>query len=491
MSSLKTILFTDLRHIQCGHLGWFTLEGERRPVSNPPLPVIEAYSAPQMIPYGIRLVAQKCEKSEPFPRGTPVWLNRLMFEEGTYRSWTLKANYSPGKDFGAYSTTEPFSVEIKCSESQDGFEWKEVASSTIDVAGQTGFDGFAVFKDLNASDRERYKAVWMAHPPKSEEMAFWEAYQKVHPRYRDPRINQNNVTLIYGAVSPDGLQWERIREPLMCHYTDTLTSLYYDTWLGRYVMYTRLYKEERRWVGRAEGEEFTRWEAVEPLLWPGLDDPFSYDIYTNGRTEYPDLPQYHLMFPMFYRRGDESSKVRLFSSADGICWNKVPGDAVISPSTPGKWDGEFIAAGNGLVPLPNNRVGLLYAGTRFPHKYPRWTEVLEAGQVAWASWEKGRLCAIIADEQGEFFTFVMVPAGREMKLNARVRRGGEVRVELIKAAGQTIVGRTLTDCDPVFGDSLAHRVHWKRQSDIGVNEGEPVMIHFKLRSAEVYGFEWV
>jgi hypothetical protein len=380
----------------------------------------------------------------------------------------------------------PVSVAIGYSESEDEVEWVERGRCPIEVPGQTAFDGFTFFIDPAGSDEERYKAVYTAHPPESERPALWEAYQKIHPRHRDVRLNEKRLYCMYGVVSPDGIQWTPIREPLMVHMSDTDTSIYYDTWLGRYVMYSRLYWQERRWIGRAEAEDFHHWGPVNPLIWPSLDGSLSDDIYTNGRTEYPGLPGYHLMFPMVYHRYTQTSDVRLFSSADGICWSQVPGGPVISPGTPGEWDSEFIVGGKDLVPLGDDRVGIIYHGTSFPHKYPRWKGVLEAGGAAWAWWPKGRLCAVVADGDGEFFTFPLSPAGRELRLNVRTRRGGEVRVGLVG-----VTGRTVDECDPIVGDSLARVVHWKEQSDIGTNVGERITLHVKLRAAEVFGFEWI
>jgi hypothetical protein len=480
----STILFTDVRHIRCGDLEWLSPDGEKLPVVGPPEPQVEARARTGYVPHGVRLVAQRANKSEPLRKGAPF--GRVVFEDGRYRSWYLIVDYPPDQSFGAYSTSPPVSVGIGYSESDDGFEWVERARCPIEAPGQTAFDGFTFFVDPACPADERYKAVYTAYPPDSERQALWEAYQKVHPRHRDVRLHGQRLYCMYGVVSPDGIHWRPIPEPLMVHMSDTDTSVYYDSWLGRYVMYTRLYWQERRWVGRAEAEDFYHWGPVEPLIWPGLDGPLSDDVYTNGRTGYPGLPGYHLMFPMVYHRYTQTSDVYLFSSADGICWSRVPGGPVISPGAPGEWDSEFIVGGKDLVPLGNDRIGIPYHGTPFPHKYPRWKGVLEAGGRAWAWWPKGRLCAVTADGKGEFFTFPVIPAGRELRLNVRARRGGEVRVGL---AG--VAGRTVAESDPVTGDHLAVTVHWKGVSDIGVNSGEKVTLHFSLRAAEVFGFEWV
>lgn len=480
----KTYLFTDVRHIRCGDLEWVSPDGQRLPVAGPPLPEVEARSRTGMLPYGIRLAAQQAIKMQPLPKTGRF--GRVVFDSGLYRSWYLHYEHRPGENLGAYSTQTPLEVGIGYSESKDGFEWVERGRCTFPVRGQTGFDGFGVFIDPRGPASERYKVVYSARPPEGERPALWAGYQKVHPRYRDVRMREHHLYAMYGVVSPDGLNWEALPEPLMVHMSDTDTTVYYDDWLERYVMYTRLYWQERRWVGRAEAEDFRRWGPVQPFLWPDLGGSLSDDIYTNGRTEYPGLPGYHFLFPMVYHRFQQTSDIRLYSSADGICWMAVPGGPVIAPGEAGSWDSEFLGAGKDLVPLGTDRVAIPYGGTSYPHKYPRWARVLEAVRAAWAWWPKGRLCAVVADQVGEFHTFGITPGGRELRINVRTRRGSEVRVGL---AG--VPGRSVDDCDPVTGDHLAWTVRWRGQSDLGVQEGEKVSLHFKLRSAEVFGFEWV
>lgn len=482
-SPQKTVLFTDLRHIRCGDLEWFAPDGDRLPLIAPPEPPVEAHARTGFVPHGIRLVAQQAVKTDRLPAESRPGRG-VLFENGRYRSWALEIQFPPGRDFGAYAKEAPVSVAIRYSESHDGFVWSEPVRSPIEAPGQTGFDGWGFFIDPKATPEERYKVIYTAIPPLEERADLWASYQKVHPRYRDSRLSEQQIYCLYVAVSPDGLHWQANPKPLMVHQSDTDTNIYYDTWLERYVIYTRLYWQERRWVGRAEAEDFTCWSPVQPLLWPQLDWSFSTDIYTNGKTNYPGLPGYHLMFPWLYHRYTQTGGIHLYTSADGICWNKMPGGAVIPTGEAGDWDGEYLVAMKDLVPLGRDRVGIMYSGTPFPHKYPRWQQGYGDG-IAWAWWPKGRICAIVAEEEGEFCTFPMQPAGRELRVNIRARRGGEVRVGIVGKPG-----RTVAECDPMYGDSLALPVHWQGQTAIGTRPDESITLQFKLRAAELFGFEW-
>ena len=482
----KSYLFTDQRLIDPGDLRWLSPEGKPLPVAGPPEPMTDAYADWGSVPRGVRLVAQRAVKMEPLPKEHSVF-GEVIVEDGMYRSWAMDVSYPPGGNLGSYSTSQPLSVSILATESADGFEWKQRARNEVSVPGQTRMDGFTFFVDPAGSPKERYKAVYMARPPESEIGPLWEQYRKVHPRYRDVRLGPDRkITCIYGLVSPDGLRWTPIREPFMVHYSDTDTTVYYDEWLRKYVMYTRLYLLSRRMIARAEASDFRHWGPVEPMIWPSLDEPLSTDVYTNARTCYPGMPEVHLMFPMFYHRADQTSDIRMYSSYDGIHWNQVPGGPVIKPGEPGQWDSEFIVAGKNLVPLGSDRVAIPYSGTPYPHKYPRWQPVLEAGHRTWAWWPKGRLCAVTADEDGEFTTFSIPVMGHELRINARTRRAGGIWVGLVGREG-----RSVADCDAITGDNFAHPVHWKGQADVGVESGASVALRFKLRYAELFGFEWV
>ena len=478
----KAYLFTDHRLIRPSDLGWVAPDGKGLPLNNPPYPVVDAHAVANYAPYGIRFVAQPA-RTDPVEGDPPPPPGLVVEAERAYYAFGFGIDYPPGEDLGAYSTAEPNAVWISASRSKDLQHWEDLGKCKLDLSGQTRMDGFTTFYDKHGSPDERFKAVYMAHPPEGKIPALWEAYQKIHPRYRDVRINGEGLTCMYGATSPDGVKWTPIKEPLFTHKSDTDTTVYYDEWLGKYVMYTRLYLTERRMIAIAEADDFRHWGSVSPLIWPGLEEPLAMDVYTNARTTYPGMPEVHLMFPMFYHRFDQTSDIRLFSSIDGLQWSQVPGGPVLTRSSFHDSSIEFLVASKPLLPLPNNRVGLRYSASRYPHKYPRWKQGLTPGKDGWAWWEKGRLVALTADEEGEFVTFSIPVMGRELRINARTPRAGTVKVGF--------KGRPIEDCDPIFGDSFAHPVRWKGKAEVGIEQGQTTSIKFHLRKAELFGFEWI
>ena len=484
----KTILFTDARHICVGDLGWVSPEGGKLELNDPAGEPVEARAALGMMPRGIRFVSQPGSKIYDEQITGPVG-RRIVYDGGIYRSWRLTVKYPPGKDLGCASTSPHLGASMRYSESSDGFHWEEKAQCPIDAAGQTMFDGFTFFIDPKGKPEERYKAVYCSNTPKEGAAAeVYEQFEKLHPRCRDNRMVKDgpSTMFMHALVSPDGIDWHRTPRPLMVHLSDTDTSITYNEWLGRYIMYTRLYPNRRRVIGWAEAEDFFHWSPVQPLIWPGLED-IQNDIYLNAYSTYPGLPEYHLMFPMIYQRYTQRSEIHLYSSPNGLQWNRVPGQAVLEPGTNEDRSYEFMTAGKDLVPLGSDRVAVTYGESRFPHKYPRWPAIRKTrGSRSWAWWPKGRLCAIKADEEGEFWTNPITPAGRQITLNVHTHRAGEVRVEVVGTDG-----RSIKQCDPIIGDGFSLPVNWQGDVDIGAPEGKSVRLHFKMRAAELFGLEWV
>jgi hypothetical protein len=242
-------------------------------------------------------------------------------------------------------------------------------------------------------------------------------------------------------------------------------------------------------IARAESDDFRHWTPVEPVIQPTLDDPLNSDLYLNARTTYPGEPSYQLMFPLLYERFTQTSVVHMYSSIDGIRWNRVPGGPVVTPGAPDTWDGAFIGVDRHLVPLGKDRVGIRYWGTGYPHKYPRWSNLPPLSQRGWITWQRGRLSALVADEYGQFATFYGRLPGKTLKLNVRTKRAGEVRVG-VQVEDKPGEGRPHAECDQIIGDYLDHTVTWKGSPDLNVKPGTRVRLVFKLRAAELFGAEW-
>jgi hypothetical protein len=176
-----------------------------------------------------------------------------------------------------------------------------------------------------------------------------------------------------------------------------------------------------------------------------------------------------------------------YSSYDNKAWQKVPGGAVLDVSSFGQYDGGCIFACPNLIELPDGNWVLPYAGYQYPHKYPRGAWKFN---TSLAIWPKGRLVALEAPEQGEFWTVGFLPPGKTIKINAVTKRAGTIRVEVCDFNAKAIPGRTIADATPIVGDQFHTTLAWGAQTEIGVEKGNPVILHFVMEQAKIYGLDF-
>jgi len=193
------------------------------------------------------------------------------------------------------------------------------------------------------------------------------------------------------------------------------------------------------------------------------------------------------MFPLRWSLPEDRFDFHLAASPDGVVWNFVPGGPVCKPGQPGDWDAGVVAPGLGLVPLPGDRMGILFAGSPVPHKYPRRPPL---GALAWAWWPKGRLVALQAALEGSFKLYPLRFKGRGVRLNFRTAPTGYVQVEALGANGKVLPGRSFTDCDRLVGDQIDKVVTWQGEADLGHPPDSAVTLRFRLRSAELFSVEF-
>ena len=481
----KKILFIDMRDIQCGKLSWCDGEGMPVSTSHPEGSPRAVTALPVKSPQGIRIESYPAEKMGPTGEWEGWW--RIIHDQGMYRSWRIEVDGHPPQGNGSPAETEnPERIEIVYRESDNGMDWRAKHRSRLEVPGQRHPDGQTSMIDPQASPEERYRFVYCAIPPRDLAEKMYREYAERPPLYQDERIvGRGRRFCLYTAVSADGLSWKAVPIPLMMHSSDTDTSVYYEEDIRKYVMYTRMYRQDRRWVGRSESDDFISWSPVRPVVWPVMADPLHYDVYLNAFSRYPDQPEYRLMFPMFYHRFTERSDVRLYASDDGMAWHAVPGEPVLTTGSPGDWDSDFITGGKDLMPFGNGKMAIPIAASQYPHKYPRWAPVWDAWKKGWAVWPRDRLSAVRADDEGEFWTVPDLPAGGKLKVNFRTGRAGQVRIGL-----DGVDGRSAGDCDVLSGDSDGEPVTWGGSPDTGVRDGEKAVLHVRMRDTELFSLEW-
>lgn len=507
------LAFTGWHHVCPGTFGWFDSEGRDVTVhgeSDERAASIRRFDHP----WGIRLVVRPAVRSGPLFRVERPW------EEGGFMITTMLQDGPVYKAWGStdWGSSLPDKGEryITYYESDDGIHWRRPDCCQVNypgwgagtnlLSGGTGYGG-TVFIDPT-SEQERYKCVAEGHFDENDLLRYLQ--RRPNEAESICRLGDGRVVGIQGAVSPDGLRWTALPDPLVATMADTLVTGYYDRLLGKYVVYSREWsavsqtpptgadaaqlarryvRSGRRAINRAESADFRNFPVPVSIVEP---DPLvspSHVLYTNCRTAIPGAPDQHLMFPATWTVGDaDVTYLNLYSSHNGQSWSKLSAEPVLTTASFGEWDGGCLFAVPNLLELPGGDYALPYTGWNVPHKYPRARAAKR--NVGYALWPKGRLAGIAADEYGEFATVALIPPGSKLRLNAVTERAGSIAVEAADWQGRPIAGRDFASVVPVTGDAWRTPVVWKEHDHIGVGSGEAVILRFRLDRAVLYGLEF-
>jgi hypothetical protein len=176
-------------------------------------------------------------------------------------------------------------------------------------------------------------------------------------------------------------------------------------------------------------------------------------------------------------------------------WQRPSRRAVVPAGEPGTgWEGG-VYAGCGLVALRPGEWSLPLGPQWHTHNQEHFIEGRlpqnarpHRGYICRAIWRQDGFTSIETETEGRCTTVPLTFAGSCLALNVWTRFGGEVRVELAEASGQTVPGCSFGECDPIAGDRPAHIVTWGGQSDVSAWQGKPMRLRFKLRRARLHAF---
>lgn len=288
-----------------------------------------------------------------------------------------------------------------------------------------------------------------------------------------------------------------------------------------------------RAVARAESPDFTQFPEVEDALvvlrvdtlHPGHFDPVRkahvavVDVYCSGALKYPWAKDAYFMFPWeYYHYGGHLAEfwnelptnagvvdTRFAASRDGVAWHLFEHQAFVRLGMKGEFDSKRIYLAHGVVPAPNERdLFMYYLGTSDTHGWnrdDRNNRLLTAAGVAPTGpnalsrlvLRRGGFVSVRAPyDGGEFTTPPLRFAGDKLLLNVDTSAVGEVRVEIQDETGQSLRGFALADPDIIHTANEIHRVvTWRGgASTLESLAGRVVRLHFVLRDADLYAFQF-
>ncbi len=324
-------------------------------------------------------------------------------------------------------------------------------------------------------------------------------------------------------ISPDGLNWTRYSDKPICRGSDVITG-YYDEARKLYValpkIVHRVRGHDRRVFWLITSKDFKTWTPPKLAITPDLrDDASSLARIEEVRPilDRPDDPK--LMRTEFYgvgacpaesctlafvwvftvnnnaRYGNQEGpgELQLAVSRDLEQWDRPFRVPCVPRGKVGEWDCGFFCTQSRALRV-GDEVWLYYTGSNYTHGTPclyraegTGRKTRYTGSIGLAIWQVDRFVSVDApDEGGSLTTVPIVSAGDRLEVNARTRGDGQVIVRIGDAAGKPIAGYERSD--PIRGDHLRHVVTFGGKKDVSALAGEPIVLTFEMRTAELFAF---
>ena len=464
-------------------------------------------------PHGIELSIEPAQKSEiffhpehPWEQDARIDICTMMHEGGRYRLW-----------YGTTKSDDRSENYICYAESDDGYHWSRPELGLVEYEGSSK-------NNIISADREHHLgAVFMdpAGPPEAR-------YKAINPGgryYRDGKLDTNMTSeqfkellialdlggvspeerrkkvevrqTVHASVSPDGIHWTNLDEPILDvgnTMLDTHNLCTYDPYQQKYVAYLRGHVNgRRRVVRRAESRDFAQLEEPRFCLIPDPQDPADDDIYNPCYSPYPNQPLY-LMFPSLYHRIASTLDIQLAVSRDSYNWQRPERRPIIDRSYDGGEYGALYAYPN-LLDLDNGEWRLAYTGHHRKHDFlDRGRNYPVDFEHRWASWKKDRLVGLEAPDEGFVVLMTKPCAGAQLHLNYRTAPDGWIKVELVKLPEtppkpvDAFEGFGLEEAETLSGDELSRVVSWNGKSDLADLKGKDVYLRLHMYKAKVFSF---
>lgn len=338
------------------------------------------------------------------------------------------------------------------------------------------FEPGCVFKDTkpNCPDDEKYKMV-CRYAPEGEELG----------------------TLVF--ASPDGLHWRQLGEGPSFRDSDTGNICFWDESIGRYVAYVRVWDPMRK-VGRCEFTDITNWGKEKVVFSYDELDPPDMDFYNSAAVKYPYADKVYLMFPSAYYHYPEPPKgkysndglldIRFAVSRDGVFWKRLDREAFIPLGVKGEWDDSALYMTTGIL-RSGNQLFMYYSGYDFTHGAYNVKRDKFKGVISRVTTRLDGFVSLNSDYVGgRIVTVPIIFDGDHLELNVETGVAGEVRVEVLDVYKNSISGYSLADADVIQGNFTMKVVTWRGNPDVSELAGKPIRLHFSIRDAKLYAFQF-
>lgn len=373
--------------------------------------------------------------------------------------------------------------EMVCyAESRDGHEWtfpklglheiNGTRDNNVILAKQPPFlTNFTPFIDTRPGVKaaERYKALCG------------------YPGPGDKRGKSEPGWGLFAFVSADGIHWNKKEEVIPYqstwrHAFDSQNVSFWSAAEEQYVCFIRTWTpgSRLRSISRTTSPDFDTWTkpvAMNPNL-PGEH------LYTNQTHPYFRAPHIYIALPTRFvpGRGDaptydqkdvNATDILLMSVRAGSTqYDREFTEAFIRPGLDkSRWKNRSNYVALNVVPTGPNEMSIYH---RSGDRYVLRTD--------------GFISVHTGSKQGELITKPLTFSGEELHLNVSTSAVGSVRVEIQEPDGRPVTGFALSECTPVYGDTIDHVVRWNGGRNVQSIAGRSVRLRFVMHECDLYSF---
>ncbi len=184
------------------------------------------------------------------------------------------------------------------------------------------------------------------------------------------------------------------------------------------------------------------------------------------------------------------TELKLGFSRDGFHWQRPDRRAFIPAARKeGAWDRAYLHSTAGVCLVDGDR--LLFPYCAYSGLAPDGSRGMYTGaSVGLATLRRDGFASMDAGETaGTLTTRPVTFSGNHLFVNVACPRG-ELRAEILDAAGNALPPYTAAACKPVSADRTLQRVEWAGAADLSALSGKPVRFRFHLTNGQLYAF-WV
>ncbi len=370
--------------------------------------------------------------------------------------------------------------------SQDGIHWQRLRLGLFEfqgsrdnnicmMSGSGNMETYGAFKDaLDPDPARRYKAL------------FWEA---LAAGARAPGDPPQDVSGVWAATSPDGIQWTKSRAPVVPRPPAGDTVGFLDDQAdGRYIGFIKVKTDRGRSRAIIESEDFETWSEPRLIFTTDDNDDQPCDVYNN--TAFPYEGMYLGWLQIYCHHQDpyrSRLELELIHSRDARNWSRMPGrEKALTVGPDGAWDRTNQSAASGRPIRVGHELYMYYGGrTSYHAPYKGGDPNISIGL---GTLRVDGFVSLDASPMGGVATTRPVELeGGRLFVNCAAD-WGHLRVEALGDDDRPVPGFGRDDCDDIAADGAAVPVTWRGQAHLGALQGRAVRLRFHLNNARLYSF---